>query len=275
MKKDGKNWNSVTITQFELSKILYTSGFLSRANLTATSKLVLIALIQHYNANNAEMFPSQKFLSKQLGISEKSVERAIANLSSENYISYTTQKVNKYRFTAHFFEQVKMSVDLRQNVGSDDRQNVGQTNKEEQKKKKDFLLNFAFENGENSEPKVKNVSTNDNQTGDKSPYNSFLEEDKEKLNAYFEKNRSCKNSADGFQKLLLEKNISENAHQKTILDSPRDEALAWVRSLSPFLRVRGLAKLLTSMHNFTHDELWGCVENPYAVDVLEVEQIVS
>ena len=139
MKKEEKNWNSTTINQFELSKMVYTSGFLAKVNLTPTAKLVLIALMQHYNANNAEMFPSQKFLGAQLGISEKSVERAIANLRDENLIFYVTQQVNKYRFTAHFFEQIKMSVDHRQNVGSHHRQNVGQTNKDEQINKKEFL----------------------------------------------------------------------------------------------------------------------------------------
>ena len=144
MKKEEKNWNSTTINQFELSKMVYTSGFLANVNLTPTAKLVLIALMQHYNANNAEMFPSQKFLGAQLGISEKSVERAIANLRDENLIFYVTQKVNKYRFTAHFFEQIKMSVDHRQNVGSHHRQNVGQTNKGEQINKKEFF-NFLGE----------------------------------------------------------------------------------------------------------------------------------
>ena len=118
---------------------------MNKTNLTATTKLVLMALVQHYNANNADMFPSQKFLAKQLGISEKSVERSIANLKNEEYIYYVTKKVNRYRFTAKFFEQIKMSVMNRQNVGNDVRQNVGQTNNMEKINKKDYFLNFGEE----------------------------------------------------------------------------------------------------------------------------------
>ena len=145
MQQSINEWNSANITQFELSKLIYTSGFLTAANLTATTKLVLMALIQHYNANNADMFPSQKFLAKQLGISEKSVERSIANLKNEDFIYYETKRVNRYRFTAKFFEQIKMSVMNRQNVGNDVRQNVGQTNNMEKINKKDYFLNFEGE----------------------------------------------------------------------------------------------------------------------------------
>src|SRR5574344_91727 len=85
-------------SQFELLKAVYASGFLAGANLTPTSKLVIVALVGHYNPTNKDMFPSQKYLANQLGISEKSIERGIKELVKEKYIFYKTQKVNHYQF---------------------------------------------------------------------------------------------------------------------------------------------------------------------------------
>lgn len=236
MKKEEKNWNSTTINQFELSKMVYTSGFLAKVNLTPTAKLVLIALMQHYNANNAEMFPSQKFLSAQLGISEKSVERAIANLRDENLIFYVTQKVNKYRFTAHFFEQIKMSVDIRQNVGSYHRQNVGQTNNSEQINKKEFfnflgegassvaaqtLENFAFK-----ENKVHSCNeANASQHAEKTENSNNLQENFEQKtlkHADFKKNcENFENFVQDFEKSAQLANGDEFGRyaQPTIIDA--------------------------------------------------------
>ena len=284
---DVESWNSTTITQFELAKVIYTSGFLNKCNLTATAKLVLMALIQHYNANNAEMFPSQKFLAQQLGISEKSVERAIANLSEEKYIYYVTQRVNRYRFTAYFFEAVKMSVVNRQNVGRGHRQNVGQTNKDEKRKEKEEFL--ISEGGEESFFGSSNLKK-----GTNVPHTSVLKVDfknvkkqksskksdfsspaqifqslkslaKEPPNAIleeFEKNRKREKYN---QKMIeaLSTELKEETEEQapSPFDLSRDEALAWVRTLSPVLRVRGLAKSLTQKHNFSQEELFGFEEN--------------
>ena len=275
MKKQEKNWNSGTITQFELSKLLYTSGFLTKINLTPTAKLVLMALIQHYNANNAEMFPSQKFLSLQLGISEKSVERAIANLSSENLISYVTQKVNKYRFTAHFFEQIKMSVNHRQNVGCNHRQNVGQTNNAEQinKKEKNIFCKggasgFAAQTLETQaflKDKVQSLNDANASVSQSETCNSNnLQENFGTKNL---NHADFKNALQNFE--LFEKSYKtaenntcgdfaqeENTQEETsVLDWSREDALQWVLKLSPLFRVRGLAKQLTEKFGYTQEEL--------------------
>lgn len=131
-----KNKAGEGFSQFEISKALYTSGLLQQVKLSATAKLVLIALVNHYNPKKKDMFPSQKFMANQLGISEKSAERAIKDLKAEGLVIYATKKVNHYKFTQKFFEQVKLSDKIRQNVGNDVRQIVGQTKEHEQKNNK-------------------------------------------------------------------------------------------------------------------------------------------
>ena len=91
------------MSQFEISKRIYSSGILSRIELSMSAKLVLIALGNHYNPEKNGMFPSQKFISEQIGISLKSVERAIKELKNANLLVYVTKKVNCYYFTTKFF----------------------------------------------------------------------------------------------------------------------------------------------------------------------------
>lgn len=146
-KPSGKE---TSFTQFEIVKRLYESNIFSENDLSGSAKLVLMALAHHFNPKNKDMFPSQKFLASKLGISERSAERAVAELKEADLITYETKRVNRYRFTAKFFNAVKMSVDFRQNVGSDIRQNVGQTNKTEQKNNSSFKKEFCFNN---SQPK--------------------------------------------------------------------------------------------------------------------------
>jgi len=81
--------------QITLLKQIYFSGFLTKCNLTGTTKLVLFALAEHYNSEKEEMFPSQKYLANQLGISEKSVERSVKELAEQGFITYITKRVNR------------------------------------------------------------------------------------------------------------------------------------------------------------------------------------
>lgn len=122
------------MSQFEISKRIYSSGILSRIELSMSAKLVLIALANHYNPEKSGMFPSQKFISEQVGISLKSVERAIKELKNANLLVYVTKKVNCYYFTAKFFAEIKMSDDIGHFDGRNNGQFDGQTEKHEQKK---------------------------------------------------------------------------------------------------------------------------------------------
>lgn len=131
----------LNISQFELTKILYSSGMLSKIDLTASAKLFLWALCSHYNPNNETMFPSQQTVAQKLGISEKSAQRAVKELKMHGLIDYETKRVNHYTFGAKFFELVKMSGAVGQNVLSEEGQNVRLTNKNEKNKEH---ANFSF-----------------------------------------------------------------------------------------------------------------------------------
>ena len=143
------------ITQFELTKAIYESKLFSEVKLTATSKLFLWALCTHFNPNNEDMFPAQTTVAKKLGISAKSAERAVKELVAQGLITYTTKRVNHYKFGENFFRLVKMSVVNRQNVGREDRQNVGLTNKEEQEKNIKNFSSFKKEVSKKSEKRTK------------------------------------------------------------------------------------------------------------------------
>lgn len=133
----------LNISQFELTKILYSSGILAECDLTPSAKLFLWALCSHYNPNNETMFPSQQTVATKLGISEKSAQRAVKELKTCGLIDYETKRVNHYTFGAKFFELVKMSGMMGQNVLSEGGQNVRLTNKHEKKKEHaDFSFKF-------------------------------------------------------------------------------------------------------------------------------------
>ncbi len=140
---------SVDFTQFELTKALYTSSIFEKIDLKPTAKLFLWALCTHYNPQKPTMFPSQATVAKKLGISEKSAERAVLELKEAGLISYVTKRVNHYVFSEKFFSLVKMSDRIRQNVGFDVRQNVGLTNKSEQKNNNVYFKSFSPSNAQN------------------------------------------------------------------------------------------------------------------------------
>ena len=134
------------MTQFEVINAIYDSKLFSKIKLTAGARLVLISLARHYNPLRQDSFPSYSCIAAHTGVSKKSVERAIKELTEKGLVVYTTEKVNHYRFTDYFFSVVKMSEDYRQNDGSNCRQNVAQTNKPEKikkKEKKGFLKIFC------------------------------------------------------------------------------------------------------------------------------------
>lgn len=152
-----KDTDSTRISQFELINLVYKSKLFQKMDLKPTAKLVLYALIHHYNPCNEDMFPSQKFIAQSLGISDKSVERAIKELAASRLIMYITKNVNRYKFTATFFESVKMSDTNRQNVGLTNRQNVGQTYKHEQKKNNSVSSFSRFRDQKSSAAHYKTV----------------------------------------------------------------------------------------------------------------------
>lgn len=157
------NTERFDITGFELAKVLYTCGLFGKIELTAGSKLVLWALCSYYNPKKRTVYPAQATLARQLGISEKTVERAVKELKDNDLLLYETRKVNHYAFSAKFWfmtgvrpslespalsslrefaQKDKMSEAHRQNVALAHRQNVGQTNNVEKNKKTFYSQKF-------------------------------------------------------------------------------------------------------------------------------------
>lgn len=102
---------AVNVSQFEICKQIYTSGILSKFKLSPATKLVLIALANHYNPSKKDMFPSQDYLAKHLGISVKSIQRAVQELSKAGIVMYDTKRVNHYVFTGVFFQSILAQKD--------------------------------------------------------------------------------------------------------------------------------------------------------------------
>lgn len=101
-------------SQFALTQNLLNN--LSQFKLTPTAKLVLLELSSFYNPKKADMFPKQKTLAKKLGISERSVVRAIQELLNESLIMVECKYTNHYKFTSRIVSQrpENMSEDLGQ-----------------------------------------------------------------------------------------------------------------------------------------------------------------
>lgn len=102
-------------TQFELTTNIITK--LNTFKLTPTAKLVLLYLTTCYNPKHKEVFPKQKTISIKLGISERSVTRAIQELFKEGLVLIECKYTNRYKFTSRIVsEQAEnLSDNIRQN----------------------------------------------------------------------------------------------------------------------------------------------------------------
>ena len=111
------------IKQVELLNYLLNN--LQQFNLKPTTKLVLLYLAGCYNPKHADVFPKQKTIALQMGISEASVIRAIQELHKEGLIISERKYTNRYKFTSRilnlgamvedFSEANKMQVENSQN----------------------------------------------------------------------------------------------------------------------------------------------------------------
>ena len=103
------------ITQYELTTEIVTK--LNTYDITPTAKLVLLYLTTCYNPKHADVFPKQKTIALKLGISERSVTRAIQELHREGLVLIECKYTNRYKFTSKIVNKcpVKMADDIRQN----------------------------------------------------------------------------------------------------------------------------------------------------------------
>lgn len=91
------------LTQFDLTKI--TLNNLSQYDITPTAKLVLLYLTDCYNPNHADVFPKQKTIANKLGISERSVMRAVQELFKAGLILVECKNTNRYILTQNLTSQ--------------------------------------------------------------------------------------------------------------------------------------------------------------------------
>ena len=121
--------NNVVIENLDISQFKLTTDLvknLSQFEITPTAKLVLLYLSSCYNPKKAEMFPKQKTIAQKIGVSERSVVRAIQELFKEGLIIFECKYTNHYKFTSkvmlHSSKQLKnfTSDKLAENNGQND-----------------------------------------------------------------------------------------------------------------------------------------------------------
>lgn len=110
-------------SQFKLTDRLLKN--LNKYELSPTGKLVLLYLSSCYNPKKADVFPKQKTIANKLGISERSVVRAIQELVKGGLIFVESKYTNHYVFSSkivqkpfqneNFFEPENLSDDFSQN----------------------------------------------------------------------------------------------------------------------------------------------------------------
>ena len=170
----AKPCHNMALSQFTISKNVYNSGILSKIKLTMSAKLVLMALTNHYNPEKPDIFPSQQYIAEHLGISIKSVNRAIQELTQAGLIIYETKNVNRYKFTTRFFAGIKMSGNHGQsgNCGMD----ILSMKHINEKKNNTKVLNFQKKINEGIKYKSPETTKNELRESlgvrdDKTPYN--------------------------------------------------------------------------------------------------------
>lgn len=93
-------------TQFKLTQNLLNN--LSQFEITPTAKLVLLYLSSCYNPKKTDMFPKQKTIALKIGISERSVVRAICELIKAGLIIAECKYTNRYKFTSKIAEKLRI-----------------------------------------------------------------------------------------------------------------------------------------------------------------------
>ena len=85
-------------SQFQLTTEIVKN--LSQFDITPTAKLVLVYLTTCYNPKKAEVFPKQKTIAAKIGVSERSVVRAVQELFKAGLILIECKTTNRYKIVA-------------------------------------------------------------------------------------------------------------------------------------------------------------------------------
>ena len=106
----AKKQSTHVIRQVEILNFLLNN--LQQFNLKPTTKLVLLYLAGCYNPKHTEVFPKQKTIALQMGISERSVISAIQELHKEGLVISERKYTNRYRFTSRILNLGGMVEDF-------------------------------------------------------------------------------------------------------------------------------------------------------------------
>lgn len=126
MQKERKQVKSMSchgFSQFELTSKLVTN--LYKYDISPTAKLVLLYLSSCYNPKKAHMFPKQKTMASKLGVSERSIVRAVQELVNKHLIVIECKYTNYYKFTSQIVSKPPLNENNHQdeNMSGSIRQN--------------------------------------------------------------------------------------------------------------------------------------------------------
>ena len=224
MKKENTVKRHAThgFSQFTLTQNLLNN--LQQFEITPTAKLVLLYLSSCYNPKKADMFPKQKTIAAKIGVSERSVVRAVSELIQAGLIVVECKYSNRYKFTSKivseqpqiekFFEQENMSDDQGQNFINKvtDCQNINIEPKSEQiinLQDEKYLIQYAKQKGvKKIHPYINAIKRNGNAEGIIKEYKkierkaSFMEKETKRViaDAQFAKENRAENvSLDFFE----------------------------------------------------------------------------
>lgn len=110
----AKKQTTHAFSQFTLTNKLLQN--LYKYKLTPTAKLVLLELSTCYNPKHGDMFPKQKTLANRIGVSERSVVRAVAELVKEGLVLIECKYTNHYKFSS------RITSECAENLSEDSRQ---------------------------------------------------------------------------------------------------------------------------------------------------------
>lgn len=74
---------SISITSFDLNKLITTSRLFSKIKLSPSAKLVLRCLIDFWNHKTGVAFPKQSTISQATGLTKASVNKAVDELRTK------------------------------------------------------------------------------------------------------------------------------------------------------------------------------------------------
>ena len=198
-------------TQFELTNYLLNN--LSQFNITPAAKLVLLELSAHYNPQKPDMFTNQKTLASKIGISERSVVRAVSELFKAGLIIIECKYTNRYKFTSKigwkcpqdekFFPQETLSDIKRQNgIKKDDNLSQHEQIKETKKEQTNVIVVYS------KIPAI--ITTNKKIRNPQAYWASLSQEIKEQ---YMEKQRKADKSKEKIKK-VQELELKQKEEQK-------------------------------------------------------------